>query len=260
MSMPARERHEQFFSVYYISDAAFHSAYTTIAISGQTSAIRQFLDGCSRIRNQIGSQRDATTPLSIPGHACRLTPNHPSLQPGEGQSIDDWLRTKQRVASALAATVCPQITKKALSWALKFLKTRGIAQAELDSMMPRLIHDVQTLPYAASIQLILTRVCATCRIPEVPPQDLQALDKACLKQLAKDNPTVSRQLQLVFGDTNYRGREQLCLYLNPRTASCIVAETSSTICILPFCHQIPQYHFQQMSLSLFLLFEKKRYL
>lgn len=204
----------------------------TIQVSTITDFAKELLEWSEKIRKRLGdspkvlipAKYPGKTPVEIyPGHAFVLTPNHPTMIPKNGQTIDSMLQEKMEKVRMLTVNCGSNIIQEAKSWAFEYI-TKTLngkkSEASIGAVIDSFKKELSTLEKNGSLKLesylstVVAKVAALTGQRALPDFVIDELSNFCLQGLFSDLPGSEQSVVIHFGDSMYE-------HIPPRAAGSI---------------------------------------
>ena len=232
-----------------------------IQFSDTHNAAKNLLEWAATLRTQAGTSPQFVVPAKFPpgiphdvygGHAIVLTPNHPTMIPREGQTVDAMLQEKMEKVASLTTATARKTIEEATDWAEKYIKKHyksqsGAPGAEeiiarfkdamtpLESSKPPL----QLQVYLTELTKKVTEACTQAQEAphKIDPVSLDELSNFCLHGLLSDIKGAEKNVVLHFGDSLWEYEPKggnvsvpldLCFFPNPLTGKWHTAYLGTT--------------------------------
>lgn len=207
----------------------------TVGFTNVTSAMYATIQWAQEIRKTLGNQDSTVTvPVRSPDHIFRMMPNDPTLSLPAHETMEEWVKKKERAISALKASASPRTTDYMMQAISIHLKTIDSSLTE-DILKQKLANNFKAAGISPETISLTEWIAHFLRLAEtlnggkpLPDAALKRLDEWCFQGLFEDHQRVLTQEQALihFADTNWeRTRDKrtlpvhFCFAFNPRTGA-----------------------------------------
>lgn len=193
----------------------------TILVSTIAGFARDLLEWAEKARKRLGNspkvlipaKYPGKTPVSVyPGHAFVLTPNHPTMIPKSGQTIESMLQEKMEKARALTVKSGLNTIQEAKNWAHEYITTALNGKKlpnEITAIITAFQNEMALLEKNSSLKLerylsiFVAKVAAATNQLKLQDFVIDELSNFCLQGLFSDIPGSEQSAVIHFGDSMY---------------------------------------------------------
>lgn len=234
----------------YLRTKKVNEGVCSLQIFGNETAGKELLEWAERVRSTAGTSPRLVVPARYPpgvpsevyaGHSIVLTPNHPTMIPKQGQTVDAMLQEKMALVSSLTVSRAKKTIEEAKEWGVEYIREHAGAAVEpsiieecvkkFELEMAVMASQRSELRLQEYLIELLRRVKELCTKPNeavhVPDEvSLNEFSTFLLQGLLTDIPGAEKSVVIHFGDSlweyepphgNVSVPLDVCLFPNPLT-------------------------------------------
>ena len=198
---------DTFWKIYY--DASLPSQ--KISFANKEAGIVDLLQWAVKMQKKstnpnevVAAKYPGNDPVSVyPGHAVFLTPNHPTMIPKDGQTVEAMLKEKMQIVKNITVSMAPNVVKEAKRWSVHYLETNEIKSKAIAKFQKKLekIEENEEQKLTAFLQTLVNEIQKITEKETVEDVSLDELAVFCLQELLTDVPQADDNLVIHFGDS-----------------------------------------------------------
>lgn len=212
--MLAPSRFDSFWKIYLAKKNSIPSQ--TIQFSNNPNAVKEFLHWAEQLRKKAGTSAKLLVPAKYPGrapievypgHAITLTPNHPTMIPRAGQTVEAMMQEKMQKVLDLPAKTASRTIKEAKRWAIEYLnswlKNTASASTAVNKLRKQMVlfEKNSALKLQDYLKKVIAEVLLLTEQEKLSEVALDEFSIGCFREICSDIPDVVESSVIQFGDS-----------------------------------------------------------
>ena len=216
---------DTFWGVYFAAPK-IDTPSNKINFTNNPNAAQELLEWAEKMRASLGADPKTRIPAkypgnipysAYPGHAITLTPNHPTMIPPLGKTVEMMLQEKMAVVKSLTIVNAKTTVKEAKTWAEEYLTKSlkdTLSVSKLSQAIQKFKNEMAHLENNPALRLevyldtLCKKVTALIEDEEISALDLDELSNFCLQALLTDIPGAEESIIVHFGDSMWEHQPQ----------------------------------------------------